>query len=217
MDNPEAEIEGVIRQLCQTPPSTQRRAIETYFTSDAAFCHPLCRTGSFDGSRFLIRAIYRWYKIMSPRIELEIESVAYDPKHLLLYVSIFQIFRIQFVPFFKAPVYLTTVLKLRRDTFSDKYYIASQNDLYQMSELSKFFMPGGFIVLWVWQFFATLVCLAMAALFWPISWLEEHGPEVTGSVRQAENRVKQVAMPEDVFEREKGSGRMITAPAVERR
>ena len=75
MDDPARDIEGVIRQLTQTAPSVQRNAILTYFTSDAEFIHPFCRTGSFDGSRFLIQAIYRWYKIMSPQIELDVKSV----------------------------------------------------------------------------------------------------------------------------------------------
>lgn len=75
MDDPVKEVEGVVRQLTQTPPSVQRSAILTYFAPDAEFIHPFCRTGSFEGSRFLIRAIYRWYKIMSPRIELDINSL----------------------------------------------------------------------------------------------------------------------------------------------
>ena len=75
MDDPVADIEGVVRQLTQTPPSVQRSAIITYFTPDAQFTHPFCRTGSFDGSRFLIRAIYRWYKIMSPSIDLTVNSI----------------------------------------------------------------------------------------------------------------------------------------------
>lgn len=65
----------VVHQLTQTPPSVQRDTILKYFTNDAAFIHPFCRTGSFDGSRFLIQGIYRWYKIMSPRIKLSVNSV----------------------------------------------------------------------------------------------------------------------------------------------
>ncbi|MCJ1241354.1 hypothetical protein MMC14_009359 [Varicellaria rhodocarpa] len=75
MEDPVSEIPGVIRSLCQTPPSVQRATIERHFTPDASFTHPFCRTGSFHGSRWLIWCIYRWYKIMSPRIEMDIDSV----------------------------------------------------------------------------------------------------------------------------------------------
>jgi hypothetical protein len=76
----ETEIPGVIRDLTQTPPSTQHETINKYFTSDASFTHPFCRTGSFYwtetfNSRNLVHGIYRWYKIMSPRIDLKIDSI----------------------------------------------------------------------------------------------------------------------------------------------
>ena len=75
MDDPVSEIPGVIQALTQSPPSIQRQTLEKYFTPDASFTHPFCRTGSFNGSRLLILAIYRWYKILSPRIELAVDSV----------------------------------------------------------------------------------------------------------------------------------------------
>lgn len=75
MDNPTEEIAGVVHQLCQGTPSEQTEAINAYFTPDASFTHPFCRTGSFDGSRNLIHAIYKWYKLLSPKIELNVNSV----------------------------------------------------------------------------------------------------------------------------------------------
>lgn len=75
MNDPLSEIPGIIHDLTQTPPSVQRQTVDKYFTSNASFQHPFCRTGSFEGSRFLIQAIYRWYKILSPRIQLEVKSV----------------------------------------------------------------------------------------------------------------------------------------------
>jgi len=80
MEDPPAEIPSIIHRLTQSPPSLQRQTIETYFTPDASFTHPFCRTGSFDGSRWLIWCIYRWYKILSPRIDLEVESVGSTPR-----------------------------------------------------------------------------------------------------------------------------------------
>ena len=69
------EIPHVIRTLTQTAPHVQRQAIETYFAPNASFIHPFCRTGSFPNSREVVWMIYRWYKIMSPRIDLTVHSV----------------------------------------------------------------------------------------------------------------------------------------------
>jgi hypothetical protein len=69
------EIPGVIHLLTQSPPSIQEEAIETYFTPNASFTHPFCRTGSWSNSRWLVGKIYRWYKIMSPRIDMSVQSV----------------------------------------------------------------------------------------------------------------------------------------------
>lgn len=69
------EIPKVIQSLCTSAPVAQQETIEKYFANNAYFIHPFCRTPSFDGSRVLIQYIYRWYKILSPRIELQIKSV----------------------------------------------------------------------------------------------------------------------------------------------
>lgn len=76
---PVKEIPGIIHLLTQSPPSIQEETIETYFTADASFTHPFCRTGSRDNSRWLIWKIYRWYKIMSPRIDMHVQSVGTSP------------------------------------------------------------------------------------------------------------------------------------------
>jgi len=178
MDDPVKEIPGVIQALTQTPPSVQRDTITRYFTPNASFTHPFCRTGSFYfsdklNSRSLIQSIYRWYKIMSPRIDLSVDSVAYDSQSLLLYAHISQVFRIWIVPFYSAPVSLVTVLQLIKDKKTQKYFIQSQNDLYQVNEFVRFFWFGGFIFVGIWQLFATLFCLVGAVLLWPQTWLEE--------------------------------------------
>lgn len=69
------DIPGVVRQLTQGSPSKQAEAIDTYFTKDAVFIHPFCRVPRFSNSRELIQGIFRWYKIMSPHIDLTINSV----------------------------------------------------------------------------------------------------------------------------------------------
>ncbi|KAJ5884657.1 hypothetical protein N7495_009167 [Penicillium taxi] len=183
------EIPVVIRLLTQSTPSLQDKALDRFFTRNAEFIHPFCRVPSFEGSRWYIMKIFQWYKIMSPRIELEIHSVAFDENNLKLYVDMSQVFSIWLVPFHVAPVSLTTVLNLTTDpshsdaSHSDAptngdntlYYITKQQDLYQTSEFVKFLLPhvGHWLVLG-WQLIASLFCLFGVTLFWPILWLEEN-------------------------------------------
>ncbi|KAF2012129.1 hypothetical protein BU24DRAFT_425965 [Aaosphaeria arxii CBS 175.79] len=174
MENPVKEISGVIHLLTQSPPSEQRATIETYFTPAASFTHPFCRTGKWENSRWLVIAIYRWYKIMSPRIDISVESVAFDEPNLKLYVTIFQVFRIWIIPFYSAPVRLVTVLNLKRNRGDGKLYIDGQNDLYQVDQFVKFVAPGGWALVWLWQFWATAFCLLGALVLWPVSAAEEY-------------------------------------------
>jgi hypothetical protein len=170
--------------------------------------------------------IYRFYKILSPRIDLQIKSVAFDETHLKLYVTSSQLFSIFVIPFYLAPVTLTTVLTLTDDpgkyrgyTSADeyhpqdetssrgdggekkKYWIASQEDLYQTTEFVKFFMPfgiGSFFVFF-WHLFATAGCVLGAYLLWPITYFEEkrislplgdEGRNVVDLVEQAFEEIK---------------------------
>lgn len=122
MEDPAQEIKTVIRTLTQGTPDAQHDAVYRYFAPGATFEHPFCsvpsfkdvnvpRVGTID-SRVLIAAIYRWYKVLSPTIEIEIESSAYDKHNHLLYLTIFQVFSLWFIPFHSAPVRLVTVLRL---------------------------------------------------------------------------------------------------------
>jgi hypothetical protein len=199
MEDPVRDIPTVIKLLTQSPPTIQAYTIEKFFTPNASFSHPFCRTWSFNGSRWLVQMIYRFYKIMSPRIELDVKSIAFDEEHLKLYVTISQIFSVFLVPFYSAPVTLTTVLTLTTNPneyrghydFSDpskgkdsttadkntntKYWISAQEDLYQTTEFVKFFLPfgiGAFLVFF-WHLFATVGCVLGALFLWPISWAEQ--------------------------------------------
>ena len=134
---------------------------------------------------------------------------------MLLYVSIRQTFKIIYIPFYRADVSLVTVLRLTTRTLSSndqhhqhqhrdhdqaqgkieggiapllnkKYFIASQNDLYQTSEWIKFVLPWsiGYTLLIVAQFWATIMCVFGAAVGWPVSWIEEQ----LDSTRQTDPR-----------------------------
>ncbi|KAF3035134.1 hypothetical protein E8E12_006207 [Didymella heteroderae] len=180
MENPVEEIADVIHLLTQSPPSTQRQTIEKYFATDASFTHPFCRTGKWPNSRLLVGLIYRWYKIMSPSIDITVQSVAFDESNLILYVSIFQIFRIWLIPFYYAPVYLTSVIKLERSEDDEKYYIESQDDLYAVDQWIRFIAPGGWILVYLWQFWASFFCVIGTIVLHPITLLEERASRGDG-------------------------------------
>ncbi|KIW16260.1 hypothetical protein PV08_06311 [Exophiala spinifera] len=233
MDDPVAEIPHIIKTLVTAPSDVQSDTIKLYFTPAASFTHPFCRTGSFPGSIWLIIMIYRWYKILSPHVDIWIDSVAFDKEKLLLYVSMHQDFRLWVVPFYIAPVKLVTVLQLTTDPTSQapdesapqveksplkrakkgkgggqgrrksmisfegkskrdapdrssdqyvgddsddddiKYFIQSQDDLYQTSEWIKFILPWGVGVLLMvlWQFWATFLCVVGTKVVDTILWL----------------------------------------------
>lgn len=122
MEDPNNEISAIIHTLTQAVPSKQKAAIERYFTPDADFIHPFCRTGSWSltfpfvgytlTSRWAILQIYQWYKLLSPQIDLQVLSTTFDRDRLLLYVTMRQQFRLWMVPLYEADVRLTTVLQL---------------------------------------------------------------------------------------------------------
>lgn len=88
-------------------------------------------------------------------------------------MSIFQIFRIWLIPFYYAPVHLTSVLRLERNESDEKYYIASQDDLYAVDQWIRFIAPGGWILVHLWQFWATFFCALGAVALHPITLLEQ--------------------------------------------
>ena len=147
------EVPSLIEALCQGSAQEQRDAIETHFTLDAAFQHPLCRvpplswklgalsSGGEVNSRLLIMAIYRWYRLLSPKIDFTIHStckstkspllsvdayegyaargvfltlylLAYNEDARVVYVDMSQIFAVWFIPFYRAHVHFLVVLDL---------------------------------------------------------------------------------------------------------
>lgn len=66
-----------------------------------------------------------------------------------------------------------------------RYYISKQNDLYQTDSWIRFVVPFGIGALLVilWQYIATGLCVLGAAAFWPISWFEDHSDEISREVK----------------------------------
>lgn len=185
MEHPVKEIPNVIKSLTEGSPLEQQKALETYFSPSASFLHPMCRVPSFSryslpilgdfNSRWVIWMIYRWYKILSPKIVLDVHSAVLDQKTLTLYVAISQVFKFFFVPqwFHKPEVSLVTVLKLSHEPETNKYLIESQQDLYQSNEVVKFVGPIFNLVVMLWQLLATGFCILGALSLAPVTMLEQ--------------------------------------------
>jgi hypothetical protein len=201
MDNPERQVAAVIQALCTRSIPDQQAVIRDYFTPDAYFIHPFCRVPSFSvralplddrelNSRAIIQFIYHWYRILSPQIDVRVESAVFDKRNQLLYATIFQTFTLWFIPFslWQSKVKLVTVLELARLPVDSKgrplpgtshpddwtqptrYFIRGQEDHYQVNEFLKFVFPWGASLIWyVWQVLATVVCIIGALVFWPVT------------------------------------------------
>jgi hypothetical protein len=75
MDDPVKEITGVIETLCTAASEAQQQAIDKYYTSNAQFFHPFCRTIAVSNSSWMIKKVYLWYKILSPKIDVAVDSI----------------------------------------------------------------------------------------------------------------------------------------------
>ncbi|KAF7959357.1 hypothetical protein EAE96_000977 [Botrytis aclada] len=194
MDDPKSQIAAIIHTLCSGAPSAQQEALEEYFTPDASFSHPLCSVPSFSSvqlpvlgeanSRWVLGCVYKWYKVLSPRVVVGVDEVEYNPETKTLFLQLHQQFHLFFLPFFYPTVYLTTILYLaptkdssenNSSASENKHLIKHQEDLYQSAELVKFFWPGGTQIISFWRLIATLLCILGAIIFAPMTWMEEWG------------------------------------------
>ena len=109
-------------------------------------------------------------------------GIEFNQNSSILFVDTHQIFQLFFLPFYKADVRLTTKLHLVYHNQDNKYYIKSQEDLYQLNEVVKFFWPGGAMIIWLWQLFATALCIVGALILSPVSWTyQRHSKVVNGT------------------------------------
>ena len=78
------EIGDIITTLTTGTPQEQEDTLNTYFLRNASFTHPFCRVPSFSiksipivggiDSLAIILAIYRWYRTLSPKIDINVDS-----------------------------------------------------------------------------------------------------------------------------------------------
>ena len=89
----------------------------------------------------------------------------------MVYISMHQYFSLFFErPFgYVGKIPLVTVLHLKKDDTTDRYYIHSQEDHYQPEEFLKFFLPGGHYLVEWWQGFNAFASVIGALLLTP--WL----------------------------------------------
>ncbi|TWU73180.1 hypothetical protein ED733_003873 [Metarhizium rileyi] len=201
MEHPVREIAGIITTLTTGSPQQQRDTLSEYFLPDASFSHPFCRVPSFargalpfarnTDSLWAILCIYRWYRTLSPNIEIAIDSAVLDQRTGTLYVNIHQTFAVWFIPLYSARVRLLTVLHLEQRNCRisreqaalsgpgherPRYYVASQEDLYQFNDCLQFLLPRAGPWLWsLWQLFSALLCVLSAVAFLPVYYLLNSG------------------------------------------
>ncbi|EPQ53259.1 hypothetical protein GLOTRDRAFT_111915 [Gloeophyllum trabeum ATCC 11539] len=140
MQSPAEEIAQVIKLLCSSAsPDIQKATVEKYFCPDAEFRHPLCHVPPGIKSREEILGIYQWYRIMSPKLSIEVHSVMYDERQGRLITDSTQLFHIRWNPFRPASARLMTHIKLRE--VDGLHYIALQEDWYHPDDFMNLLVP----------------------------------------------------------------------------
>ena len=137
----------------------------------------------------------------------------FDQRSGLLYVSLRQTFALWFIPLYKAPVRLVTVLQLTqsgetasRNSLSEggrdssalsglgqeraKYYIASQEDLYPVNDCLQFLLPGLGPLLWfVWQVYSAWLCLLGSLVLFPLYLVLNRPKEASRKTNRLETKM----------------------------
>lgn len=127
MEDPVAEIESVVLNVTATQsPDIQQAAFQRYMSQDMGFRHPVCSIHPGPSSRNKVLGVYQWYRVLSPRIDIRIDSVVFDEARRLLYVEGVQWFKLIFLPVKPVPARLIIRLTLRKE--NNLFYIAFQED-----------------------------------------------------------------------------------------
>ncbi|KAL2213008.1 hypothetical protein CC79DRAFT_1351963 [Sarocladium strictum] len=199
MERPVKEIPGVIAALTTGEPAEQEKALNTYFLPNASFSQLNSRIPNLSksptpiasgvDSLWVILAVYRWYRTLSPHIDIIVDSSVFDEKSGLLYVSLRQTFALWFIPLYKAPVRLVSVLQLTQCNIEEmswqvgendspppvkkrprpKYFIASQEDLYPVTDCLQLLLPGlGPTLLFFWHLYSAWLCIMGSMVLLPL-------------------------------------------------
>ncbi|KAH6903875.1 hypothetical protein BKA70DRAFT_1298710 [Coprinopsis sp. MPI-PUGE-AT-0042] len=124
MEEPRIDIRRVILELTTTSlPEVQAQAVERYMTRDVV-----------------------WYRILSPKVEVNINNIIYDSQRETLYLDLTQSFKLFFIPFSPASSTLRKVDKL--------YYISEQEDFYHTLSFTALLVPSLLPIVTLWLTFA---------------------------------------------------------------
>ncbi|KIM44240.1 hypothetical protein M413DRAFT_443262 [Hebeloma cylindrosporum] len=141
MENPVKEIVSIVQQLVATDsPNVQKAALETYMTPDVAFRHPVCVVESHANSRDTLLGIYQWARVLSPRVEIKVDSIVFDENRRVMYLESVQWFKLFFLPTIASPARLITRLTLREK--NGLYYISQQEDFYHPEDFAALLVPA---------------------------------------------------------------------------
>ncbi|KAJ3543547.1 hypothetical protein NM688_g5843 [Phlebia brevispora] len=143
MEDPAREIGKIITLLTTTPsPDVQKAAILKYFAPDAALRHPLCIVDGGPGSRDVLVHVFQWYRIVSPRLEMDIRNTTFNPSTNELFVEVVQVFHNRWSPFRAAPARVLIHLVLCSSAEDPKLcQIAVQEDWYHPTDVAALTFP----------------------------------------------------------------------------
>ncbi|GAA98701.1 uncharacterized protein L969DRAFT_91377 [Mixia osmundae IAM 14324] len=158
MDDPAREVSSVIESLLAAPsPDRLNETLQQYYTSDAAFEHPLCRVASRPQSIKAIANIYLWYHTIADVVKTDVKSVAFDEANSRLYLDVTRIVNLRITPFKPVRLRLIIVLNLAKGR-DGKLRIRKQEDLYQPESLALFGLPGSSSLVLILKHTATFAC-----------------------------------------------------------
>ncbi|KDQ57980.1 hypothetical protein JAAARDRAFT_78444 [Jaapia argillacea MUCL 33604] len=178
MERPAEEIERVIKLLVEAvSPEVQLAAVQKYFTPDAEFRHPICQVVSGPNSREDIVGIFQWYRIMSPKIHIDVNSTFWNPQDKTLVTDSTQVFHIRYSLLAPAPARLLTRIQLRE--IDGLYYISKQEDFYHPEDLANLVVPPLAPIVRLILSFAGLASNVNAAVFQILGFWRPSGCVVT--------------------------------------
>ncbi|WFC98513.1 hypothetical protein MYAM1_001241 [Malassezia yamatoensis] len=169
MEDPRKEIAHVVKGLCSAKDANQQRdTIQTYFTADASFDHPMCSVASYPNSRDTgVLPIYQWLRIMFMDTLIDVHDIGLDPRTNKLFIKVTQTLRcnLALIRCLWAPtVALVVELDLVKGK-DQKYYIARQVDYYQIQEVLYIVFPFAKKLVVAIKLFTGFLCMIFALLF----------------------------------------------------
>ncbi|TFK20170.1 hypothetical protein FA15DRAFT_647365 [Coprinopsis marcescibilis] len=140
MESPDVDIMSIVLNLTTTASAeTQKATVEKYMTQDVEFRHPVCLIPRGRNSRDTVLKVFQWYRILSPTVDLKVNSVVFDQEREQIYLDLVQWFKLFFLPVDPVPARLITRLELRK--VENKYYISKQEDFYHPVDFTKLLFP----------------------------------------------------------------------------